>query len=477
MFPAVPACLPESLPQRPLRPLFTAMVLFLLALAGALPVQAEPLGAQVRVSQVGPDGNANFDGQDPAVAYNSQANQYLVVWEGDDSTHNETEIYGRLLDTGGGPLGGEFRVSDMGPDGNVNFAASDPSVAYDAQANEYLVVWEGDDNTAPLVDNEFEIFGQRLSAAGAEIGANDFRISDMGPNGNINFAAFDPSVVHNSQSNEYLAVWEGDDDTAPLVDNEREIFGQRLSTAGGALGTNDFRISDMGPDGNANFDGRDPAAATGPGAREYTVFWEGDDNTAPLVDNEFEIFGQRLSTAGGALGPNDFRVSQLGPNEDPNFDAFDPSGAYNSKTNQYLAAWEGDDNTAPLVDNEVEIFARRSSAADTVPPSLRLSGSTRQRFARQRAVIVFATADEASRLTATARLSVPGASRTFKLRKSRSLKAGKRTKVKFRLSRRVNRAVRRALLGHKRVRARVTARATDASGNSSTAKRRIRGRR
>src|SRR5262249_42230661 len=29
--------------------------------------------------------------------------------------------------------------------------------------SEYLVVWQGDDNTAPLVEGEFEIFGQRFA--------------------------------------------------------------------------------------------------------------------------------------------------------------------------------------------------------------------------------------------------------------------------------------------------------------------------
>ena len=58
-----------------------------------------------------------------------------------------------------------------------------------------------------LVDNEFEIFGQRLSAAGGEVGANDFRISDMGPDGNGSFAVLNPAIAYNSQPNEYLVVW------------------------------------------------------------------------------------------------------------------------------------------------------------------------------------------------------------------------------------------------------------------------------
>ncbi len=53
--------------------------------------------------------------------------------------------------------------------------------------NRYLIVWEGDDDIAPLGDGQYEIFGQTVDAAtGAEVGANDFRLSDMGPNGDPN---------------------------------------------------------------------------------------------------------------------------------------------------------------------------------------------------------------------------------------------------------------------------------------------------
>lgn len=58
-----------------------------------------------------------------------------------------------------------------------------------------------------------------------EIGANDFRLSDMGPDGSGDFGAFDPALAYNSLNNEYLGVWEGDDAT----ENEFEIIGQRFS--------------------------------------------------------------------------------------------------------------------------------------------------------------------------------------------------------------------------------------------------------
>ena len=103
------------------------------------------------------------------------------------------------------------------------------------------------------------IAGRELAAAAypvlvdPEIGANDFRLSDMGIDGDITFDGRNSAVAYNSVNNQYLVVWEGDDDVAGLVEGEFEIFGQRIDAATGAeIGANDFRISDMGPDGDAD---------------------------------------------------------------------------------------------------------------------------------------------------------------------------------------------------------------------------------
>ena len=70
------------------------------------------------------------------------------------------------------PLGGDFRISTVGSDTDTDRRAADAAVAYNSSADEYLVVWEGDDH--PLANNVTEIFGRRVSAAGVPIG-DDFR--------------------------------------------------------------------------------------------------------------------------------------------------------------------------------------------------------------------------------------------------------------------------------------------------------------
>jgi hypothetical protein len=310
-----------------------------------------------RITDVGPAGSPVNSAGSPDVVHNSTDNQYLVVWTNEGLgglDNNEHEMYGQRLSSTGAQIGtNDFRISQTGPDGDPAYDVFSSAVAYNQTSNEYLVVWSGDDNTPPLVDSEEEIFGQRLSATGGAIGADDFRISDMGPNGDPEYGAFSPAVAYNPVSNEYLVVWEGDDNAA-TVDEEFEVFGQRLSSAGAGTGANDFRVSDMGPDGDTQSYGTQPAVAFDPAFGGYVVVWDGVDQPAPMA-LEREAYGQQLSATGGHIGPNDFRISDMGPDGDTAFDAGAVAVAAGGSN---LVVWYGDDNTPPLVDNELEIFGQ-----------------------------------------------------------------------------------------------------------------------
>lgn len=207
-----------------------------------------------------------------------------------------------------------------------------------------------------------------MNTDGSEDGPDDLRISEMGPDGSATYAAFPPRVAYNSVSNEYLVAWTADDDTPPLVDNDYEVFGQRLAADGSQVGANDFRISDMGPVGASGFEPFRPDISYNPNANEYVLTWHGDDNTPPLVDGELEIFGQRLAANGAEIGSNDFRVSQLGPDGNQVFDNLRPAVAYNSRTCDYVAAWSANPNVGGLADNEFEIWGRRIGAPACVSP-------------------------------------------------------------------------------------------------------------
>lgn len=327
-------------------------------------------GSRIRISDMGPDGNTNYSASQSAVTFNSQQNEFLVVWAGDDNTgslvDNEFEIYGQRITLAGAETGiNDFRISDMGPDGSTLYNAFAPDVAWNSANNQYMVVWHGDDNNLPFVDNELEIFIQRLDGVtGGPVGVNDAQISDMGPNGDVNYRGQNPSIA--ALGSNYLIVWQGDDNTAPLVDNENEIFGQLITNAGAEIGTNDFRISSMGPDGNINFNATNPSVSSNTNFNSYLVVWQGDDNTAPLVDNEFEIYGQIITSSGTESG-TDFRLSDAGGLGNITYTAIRPALTYNSVGREFLIVWDGDDNSTTTIDNEFEIWGQRFAETSTEP--------------------------------------------------------------------------------------------------------------
>ncbi len=389
-----------------------------------------------RISDMGPDGDPDYDGIRAGVAYNSVNNEYLVVWRGDDASgilgDGEYEIFGQRINAVTGEEVGvnDFRISDMGPDGDINYQANTPSVAYNPTNNEYLVVWDGDN----LVDDEFEIWGQRLDAeTGMEVGENDFRISHMGwPDGDIDYWAGESAIAYNGMMNEFLVIWSGCDDlnhcfqysgdadiygqridgqtgqevgendfqissmgndadsihfpdfpdiaynsinneylvvwqsTDYSIDPyEYEIYGQRLDANGSQMGVNDFRISEMGLDGDSLLhNAEEPALVYNPAQNEYLVVWRGSDYIGSSENSENEIFGQRIeATTGSEIGINDFRISDMGPDGDYAYNAHSVDVNFDLTHDDYLVVWSGDDNTGTLVDDEYEIFGQRIDAA------------------------------------------------------------------------------------------------------------------
>jgi Ca2+-binding RTX toxin-like protein len=321
-------------------------------------VFAQILGADG--SEIGTDitvSDAYTDIESNPVAYNVRSNEFLVVWKG---THAVTgqHVYGQRIDADAGTAtGSDIQISQDGT-GNADNAVD---VAYDPPANRYLVVW----SATATAGGEFEVYGQLLDNNAAATGTNDFRISDMGPDGNTNFGANPPSVAYNSSTNEFLVGWTGDDDTGSLVDNEYEVYVQRISTSGAELGTNDIRVSDMGTDGTTTANAFRPSIAWNPSAREYLVTWHGDDTG---VDNKFEIYGQRLDATGAETGTNDFQVSATGETNDAKDDANRPIVVYRPESCDYLDVWNvGDLQGGTTTNGEWDIWGRRIDAPDCQP--------------------------------------------------------------------------------------------------------------
>lgn len=326
-----------------------ALALVLLAV-GVATAALVPTGSDFRISNTGPDGNLFRDPYTPAVVYNPTANNYLVVWEEDGAADEQFEIYGQLISATGTEIGSDFRISNASDVGS-NRDAFDPVVAYSSSANEFLVVWVSDQ----LADEQFEIFGQRVSVAGVPDAQGDFRVSNAS-DVDTNRDAFKPAIDYNPAANQFLVAWEGDQ---LATDEEWEIFGQRISTAGAEVGA-DFRISSM--DTADAPDGFDPAVAYGSGPNEYLVTWQSGNPASQPV----EIFGQRVSATGTELG-SDFQISNAGAVE-PNRDADGTAVAYSAVANEYLVVWRGNQLPGGGMAGALEVFGQRVSAAGAPDP-------------------------------------------------------------------------------------------------------------
>ena len=110
-----------------------------------------------------------------------------------------------------------------------------------------------------------------------------------------------PDVAYNPASGEYLVAWQGDDDTAPLVDNEQEIFVQRLSTTLAKIGGVVERLQRVPV--------REPLRVRLPDRRSVPPVVVPEDRQRPgherpvgvAVDHEVDVPAGRLEHAGQPL--------------------------------------------------------------------------------------------------------------------------------------------------------------------------------
>ncbi len=317
-----------------------------------------PVGEAQRVSSMGPDGSADYDALDPAVAFDAVTGEYLVVWHGDtdagDLVDEELEVWARRVGVDDVPVGGAVRVSAMGPDGDPAYSASEAAVAADP-AGGWVVVWSGDTDDGDLVDDEFEIWSRRVGADGTVAPVTD-RVSLMGPDGDAAYQAFEPAIAADPVGGGFVTVWSGDTDESDRVDEEREVWARPLSASGNVAGAARV-VSSMGPDGDPTYGAVFPDVAVAPDGSAMVV-WHGDSDEGALVDDELEVWAQPITAVGATVGEA-VRISEMGPDGDPAYHALRPAIAHNPQSGEYLVTWNGDTDDGDLVDDEFEVWARR----------------------------------------------------------------------------------------------------------------------
>jgi hypothetical protein len=248
----------------------------------------------------------------PRIAYNSQDNTFLVVWQSQTVPTADWNVCWRVL-TGDGQAASEVVCLSRPADQQY------PTVAYNSAHNEFVVVWQD------YINGSWDVYGQRITASGVPTGPV-FLVATR-----IDYQSYptqqqNPAVAYNSQSDQYLVVWQ-DNYCArfPYITAE-DIYGVLLSWLGDRLGG--YIAISVAPNcaGDKAYQ-QVPAVVYDSNARQYMVVWE--DSRA----DGWDIYGQRLASNGALIGSNCPLVTASGEQRFPDL-------AYNSQDQVYLLTWQ-----------------------------------------------------------------------------------------------------------------------------------------
>lgn len=142
----------------------------------------------------------------PAIATAVSETDAVVTWS-DGMAIEARRLHGRRPS-----LGIERNVSS--PDNQPRYP-SDPAVAFQPTAHEFVILWGGIGPESPTDPNSgpvSTIFGQHLSLQLRQIGPDDFPVSETvsPPPGSVPLGQFGPAVAADPSSMGYLAAWTAD---------------------------------------------------------------------------------------------------------------------------------------------------------------------------------------------------------------------------------------------------------------------------
>jgi hypothetical protein len=216
----------------------------------------------------------------PALAYNPTNNTYLVVWERSPSSDGSKDIWGAILHASGSLSGTAFWIANWAGDQQY------PDVAYSTVVSRYLVVWE---DHYPTWLYEPNIYGVSLNNQGSD--PDHYSITS-----DIEGWQIQPAVAANAANGRWMVTWS---DSRDLAATGYDIYVQQIQISGGApvVWGSQVHIGDFW--GTA--DTPDLAwGQVGSGDGEFLTVWSENSN----------IYGQRVQ-ANSALAGDLITVSTL----------------------------------------------------------------------------------------------------------------------------------------------------------------------
>jgi hypothetical protein len=248
----------------------------------------------------------------PDIAYNSQHDEYLVVWE-NLWAGGYHDVYAQRV-SGSGQLLSWFAVSTS------TYSKMNPSVAYDPTRDRYLVVFSYD---AYGTGGDWDIYGRYIPWNGPSASLTDFVICNWASLNQLR-----PVVAFGRAQDEYLVTWTNAWSGQPSYISARRVFAD-----GSGFPSNPFLIS-SGPE---NRDYQDVTYNLH--RNEYLITWDVDKSGTGL-----DIYGERLAGNGSVLtgGTNippvtgEFPIAGWPDKEER------PAVAACDQADQYLVAWQSD---------------------------------------------------------------------------------------------------------------------------------------
>jgi hypothetical protein len=198
------------------------------------------------------------NGRYPDIAMDPNGN-FTIVWlEGKSQNFS---IMARVYDSNCASITEPFKVNKV----NVT-SLGQPAIAMDASGC-FLITWDGDPNLASNDDIYARLYAPNGTPKGEQFIVNS----------TMEKAQQNPQVAINDEG-QYLIVWDSDGDPNS---NQKDIFGQRLSSSGERIG-NEFRINTY-TDSNQKC----PAVAFLDNGRFVTV-WQSQDQDG----SSYGIYGE-----------------------------------------------------------------------------------------------------------------------------------------------------------------------------------------
>jgi RHS repeat-associated protein len=255
------------------------------------------------------DDSGSADRETPKdIVYNSTSDQFLVLWQ--DLGTGLWNIWGRHVSPTG-TMGSEIQITSLNNKHEWRAAG-----AYDADDDQYLVVWNYRDTPGSPDD----VRGRRMTGGGTVTTTETIYVATGTADQQY------PDVVYLAEAGRYAVVWEdprGDD---------FDIYGQLVSPAGTLDGGNYLVRGETGDERIPRLALAGPAAGTGQGAGGALVAWYRDNGE----DGGDDLYGRWLGSDGQPAGEG-FAILEADDDQQWPVVAGDGGGGY-------LLAWQDNRN-------------------------------------------------------------------------------------------------------------------------------------